>query len=298
MQTILRVLMAALFLPLLAAGSAAATDDLIGRLSTYRVKADDTLMDIAWRYGLGFVELRAANPGVDPWIPPGGMVLTLPTAHVLPDAPREGVVINIAEQRLYVFSRDRRSVETYPIGTGKEGRTTPMGRTTIVRKQANPTWYPPESIRAEKPELPKVVPPGPENPLGNHALYLGWPAYLIHGTNKPDGVGRRVSSGCIRMYPEDIERLYRELPVGTKVTVVNQPIKLGWWRDQLYIEVHPTLDQADEIEMEGRILTADPPPDLSERIVQVAGEATSRVDIALALKVVAERRGIPVRISR
>ena len=297
--TIPRMVLAAAFVLALGAGhAAAAAGDLVGRLASYRIKQNDTLMDVAWRYGLGFVELRAANPGVDPWIPPPGMLLTLPTAHLLPDAPKQGIVINLAEQRLYVFSRDGRSVETHPIGTGKEGRTTPLGATTIVRKQANPAWYPPASIREEKPELPKVVPPGPDNPLGDFALYLGWNAYLIHGTNKPDGVGRRVSSGCIRMYPEDIARLFREIPVGTKVTVVMQPIKLGWWHDQLYLEVHPTLDQADEIEMEGRIVSHVYEADLAERIAKAAGDRIGRVDLKLAERIAQERRGFPVRITR
>jgi len=272
--------------------------DLIGRLATYKVQAHDTLLDVAQAFGLGFVELRAANPGIDAWVPQPGAVLLLPTAHLLPEAPRRGLVINLGEQRLYVYGRERGVVETYPIGIGRDGMTTPLGETRIARKQQKPTWYPTPDTREDRPELPAAVPPGPDNPLGEYALYLGWPRYLVHGTNQPDGVGRRVSRGCIRMYPPDIERLYRMLPVGTPVSVVDQAVKLGWWDGQLYLQVHPTHAQMDEIEEDGLIRTPEPVADLDDRLARVAGEDIWRVDLTLARQIAADRYGIPVRITR
>jgi len=267
----------------------------VGRLGEYTTTYEDTLHDIARRFDLGFTELRAANPDVDPFTPGEGTRLVLPGAHLLPDAPREGIVVNLAEMRLYYFSDD--GVETFPLGIGREGVTTPLGRTTVVRKQESPTWYPPESVRARKPELPNVVPPGPENPLGGHALYLGWPAYLIHGTNLPYGVGRRVSSGCLRMYPEDIAHLFETVPVGTPVTVVDQPIKFAWVDGELYMEAHPDAEVADEV-METGDAPAQWPEQILERAHAVAGEEAARLDWPTLLQAGLERRGYPIRITR
>lgn len=272
--------------------------DLIGTQGTRVVTEADTLVEIARRHGLGFVELRAANPGIDPWLPPPGHRLVLPTAHVLPEAPREGVVVNLAEQRLYYFPPGGGAAESYPVGIGRQGWRTPLGRTKVVRKRANPTWYPPASIRAESPELPAAVPPGPHNPLGAFALNLGWDGYVIHGTNKPGGIGRRVSHGCIRLYPEDIERLFENVPVGTPVTFVDQPIKLGWWQGELYLEAHPTQPQADEIEVQGTFPAEGTPAELPWKVVRAAGDEADRLDWSVIDRVVAERRGVPVRVTR
>lgn len=224
---------------------------LIGEMSTYRTAEEDTLPDVARTLEVGFVELRTANPAVDVWLPGGGKDLVVPTAHLLPDAPREGIVINLPEMRLYHFD-ERGGVASFPIGVGRDGWDTPKGTTTVVRKKEKPTWYPPASIRREQPDLPKAVAPGPENPLGSHAIYLGWPAYLIHGTNEPLGVGRRVSHGCIRLYPEHIPVLYEAVSNGTPVTVVDQPLKRAWIGDDLYVEAHPTLAKANDIEEDRR----------------------------------------------
>lgn len=221
--------------------------DLIGKTITVEARESDTFVALARRHNVGYRELRLANPDVDPWLPGAGTPVTLPTRYILPDADRRGLVLNIAEMRLYYFppagSQYHGKVITYPLGIGREGWDTPLGRTTITRTAADPTWTPPESIREEHAEagdpLPRVVPPGPDNPLGRHALYLGFPAYLLHGTNKPAGIGLRVSHGCIRLYPEDIAALYSMIEPGTPVNIVNQPYKTGWHAGELYLEAHP-----------------------------------------------------------
>ena len=176
--------------------------------TTYRATHEDTLLDVARRFSLGYVEIVAANPGTDPWIPGEGTNVVLPTVHLPPEAAPEGIVINLADMRLYYFAEPGGPMQSFPIGIGREGLLTPLGSTTVVRKNENPTWRPTPRMRAENPELPEAVPAGPDNPLGNRAMYLGWPQYLIHGTNKPLGIGRRTSSGCVRMYPEDVEYLF------------------------------------------------------------------------------------------
>jgi L,D-transpeptidase ErfK/SrfK len=269
--------------------------DMVGEIRHYTIEDKDTLLDVARRYDLGYVELVAANPGVDPWIPKPGTRIVLPTAHLLPDAPREGIVINLPEMRLYYFPPEAGGVVSFPIGIGVEGWETPLGTTSVVSKREHPTWIPPESIRRERPDLPAFIPPGPDNPLGDFALDLGWPRYLVHGTNKPYGVGRRTSHGCIRLYPEDIKRLFGWVVVGTPVTVVSQQAKLGWVNGDLYLEVHPSQAEADDIELRGRF-TPRPIPDLRERIRMAAGSKAGQVSWVLVDRTARERRGIPVRI--
>jgi L,D-transpeptidase ErfK/SrfK len=226
-------------------------DNTIGGLGIATVVHGDTLSDIARAYNQGFNEIRLANPGVDPWIPAEGTEVVIPSLYVLPDAPYEGIVINVPEMRLYYYPKAKRGepryVITHPISIGRQEWITPHGVTKVVGKVKNPSWYPPESIRKEHAELgdplPKVVPPGPDNPLGKFALRLGIAGYLIHGTDKPYGIGMRVTHGCIRLYPEDIEKLFAEIPVGTPVRFVNQPFKVGRANDRLYLEVHPYLDE-------------------------------------------------------
>lgn len=277
----------------------ARADDIIGELRVYTTRYDDTLLDVARTYQLGLIEVMAANPGVDPWLPGKGTRIILPSAHILPDAPRRGLVINLAEMRIYYYFGKEGQVATFPIGVGREGAKTPLGRTRIVRKKTDPAWFPPASIRKEDPELPARVPPGPDNPLGQYAMYLGWPSYLVHGTNKPWGVGRRVSHGCIRLYPEGIEWLFKKVPVGASVTVVNQPVKLGWRNGELYIEVAPSARQADEIEQTGRA-RPDPLPEQSdpERILRAAGDDAWRLDWNAISWALHQREGIPIQITR
>lgn len=266
-------------------------------VTIHRATHEDTLLALARSQGLGYVEMIAANPGIDPWLPGAGTEVVLPTVHLIPDVPREGIAVNLAEMRLYYFTGDGGTITTYPLGIGREGRGTPTGGTRVERKTENPSWYPPASIRAERPELPSVVPPGPDNPLGHRALYLGWPAYLIHGTHQPWGVGRRVSAGCIRMYPEDVERLYELVPIGTRVTVVDQPFKFAWVEGDLYMEASPTQRQADEIELYGQF-EVDMPVDLAETAEMAAGDERGRLDWTTMRRAALERRGFPIRVTR
>ena len=265
--------------------------------TSYRATHDDTLLDVARRFSLGYVEIVAANPGTDPWIPGEGTNVVLPTVHLPPDAEPEGIVINLADMRLYYFAEPGGPMQSFPIGIGREGLLTPLGSTEVVRKQKDPTWRPTARMRTENPELPEAVGPGPDNPLGNRAMYLGWPQYLIHGTNKPLGIGRRTSSGCVRMYPEDVEYLFDRIATGTKVTVVDQPIKLSWIDDALYIEAHPTQAQSDQIEMSG---TFEPILDsrVVDQVLAVAGDRAPTLDWSRIRQATIERRGYPIRITR
>lgn len=264
---------------------------------THRVTGHETLMDIARQYDLGFVELRAANPGVDPWQPGEGREIVIPTMHLAPQAQHRGIVVNLAEMRLYVYQGDGAPVVSFPIGIGREGWETPTGITHIVRKRRNPTWVVPASIRAGNPRLPAEVPPGPNNPLGDYALSLAWPGYVIHGTNKPDGIGRHVSHGCMRLYPEDIAKLFGMVSVGTQVNVVDQPVKLAELGGRLYLQVDPSKDQAIEIERTGSF-SPEPLPDLKRTIEAFPGSAAFDIDWPLVWQAARERRGIAVPISR
>ena len=269
--------------------------DMLGRTGEYRVQGEDTLLDIARRFDLGYTEVIAANPRIDPWLPEPGARVVLATGHLLPDGPRRGIVINLADQRLYFFPPAGGTPRSYPIGIGKQGFKTPLGHSRIVDKRVKPTWIPPASVRAENPELPAAVPPGPDNPLGDHALYLGWPGYVIHGTNIPWGIGRRVSHGCVRLYAGDIADLFARAASGTAVTVIDQPLKLGWSGERLYVEIHPSQAQADEIENTGRF-TPEPIPDLTNRIVSAAGKHVKRLDWSAIGRAARERSGVPVPI--
>ena len=197
---------------------------VIGEIKTYAVKGDESLIEIARKFGIGYNEITEANPRLDPFIPGNGKTVQISTQWVLPDvAAYKGIVINLSEMRLYYFTRER--VMTYAIGIGDEGKDTPVGNFKIVDKIINPPWVVPASIRKERPELPKVVPPGPNNPLGSHAMRLSRPSILIHGTDKPFAVGRKASHGCIRLYPEDIPDLFKVVPNKTKVAIIRQPCK-------------------------------------------------------------------------
>ncbi|MEO0347180.1 MAG: L,D-transpeptidase family protein [Pseudomonadota bacterium] len=308
-------------------------DDVIGSVAVIESVAEDTFVDIARRHGLGYTELRRANPDVDPWLPGAGTRIVLPTRFVLPDAPRRGVVLNLPEYRLYYYppavDGKPRTVHTYPISIGRMDWETPLGSTRVTAKAERPTWYPPASIRAEHAAdgdpLPGVVPPGPDNPLGDHALRLDLPGYLIHGTNRPAGVGMRVTHGCIRMFPEDIAVLFGMLPVGTPVNIVNQPIKFGWEQGQLFVEAHEVLarvapeaseaseaSETSETEGEGEALAERAPADAETTVASAeddaltvmtrafvaATEAREAVaDWAAMEAAVDEARGIPTAVG-
>jgi L,D-transpeptidase ErfK/SrfK len=227
------------------------TDTVIGRVRAYRIRKGDTLMDIARYFDVGYNEIIDANPYIDPWIPPAGATILLPTEWVLPCCTYEGVVVNIPEMRLYYYRRSADDptttiVHTYPVGLGRDDWRTPSGRFKIRGKTVNPRWNIPESIRKEHIEErgdPRTFIAGgdPDNPLGKYRLELTLPLYAIHGTNIPWGVGMQVSHGCVRLYPEDIARLFPMVPVGAPGEFVYQPIKVGRRSGVVYVEPHKDI---------------------------------------------------------
>lgn len=269
----------------------------MGADKMYAVGEEDTFLDIARYFDIGYVELRAANPDIDPWAPTPGSEVLIPRFQLLPRARQAGIVVNLAKMRLYYFRTPGKEPITHPIGIGQEGLATPTGQTKIVRKAVGPSWYPTPRMREAKPWLPQRIPTGPANPLGSHALYLGWPTFLIHGSNKPWGIGRRVSSGCMRMYPEDIESLFDQVPSGTPVTIVDQPILVGWLDDGLYLEANPTQTQSIEIENSTDITPKPLNKKMRAMITDAAGVAAEHINWSVVEKTIRERRGVPVRIA-
>jgi L,D-transpeptidase ErfK/SrfK len=272
--------------------------DLVGAISTVHSKYDDTFIEIGRPHNLGFEELRNANPQVDPWLPGENTEIVLPTEFILPQVDRQGIVINVAEYRIYYFfSVDGNDfVSTVPASIGRMDWSTPVGLTGIVAKVHKPSWYPPESVRKEYAEegreLPRVVPPGPENPLGDYALRLGLPGYLIHGTNRPAGVGMRVTHGCIRLFPEDIEWIFPRVSKRTPVRIINEPLKFGWRGDDLFLEAHPQLEQNDEDSNEGPELTL-----ITREYVKATREQAADVDWELIARTYKAQTGMPVKVG-
>jgi L,D-transpeptidase ErfK/SrfK len=273
-------------------------DTMIGRIETVHAEGSDRPVDVARRRGLGHAELKLVNPFLDLWLPGNRDEIVLPTEFVLPNAPHKGIVLNVPEMRLYYFRPDKATggmdVMTYPIGIGREGWTTPYATTRVQTKVKDPIWYPPESIRAEHAAegdpLPRRVGPGPDNPMGNFALRLALPMYAIHGTNKPWGVGMRVSHGCIRLYNEHIEELFNAVPIGTPVQIVNQPYKVGLRGDLIYLEAHPSLDE-DQQHFDDNMTS------VVKALVAMTEEGGYKVDWELARQVIQQSRGIPVAIG-
>lgn len=268
------------------------TGSVIGENYTVTVQEGDTLVDLARQHNVGYEEIRMANPEVSIWAPFPGTEVTIPNRHILPDAEREGIVINLSEMRLYYYSAPG-MVESYPISVGRDGFATPVGVTRTTVKVKDPHWSPPRSMRAEAAARgeppPAVVPPGPDNPLGRHAILLGIPSYLIHGTNQPDGVGMRVSRGCIRMFPEDIESLYERVPSGTRVNIIDQPFKAGWAADgSLYAQSFPPLE-----ENEGSF---EPLLNAMETVARVFGDERPPVDYARLRQLVEQPDGLIVSL--
>jgi L,D-transpeptidase ErfK/SrfK len=268
--------------------------DVVGEAQTIEAVDADTFVRLARRYNVGYDELRYANPDVDPWLPGEGTEITIPTRYVLPNVERKGVIVNVPELRIYYFPEGGKTVITHPISIGRTDWPTPYGRTSVVRKQVKPTWYPPQSVRnehaARDDPLPAVVPPGPDNPLGDYALYLGIAGYLIHGTNQPAGLGLRVSHGCIRMFPEDIETMFKDVPVGTPVTLINQPFKMGWGVDGLYLEAHRPLAEDQE---SGEWNATE----LTRQYVAATQEREGHVSWRTAEEVMHDGRGLPEFVS-
>lgn len=270
--------------------------DLVGALASMRSSHEDTFSGIAQRSGLGYEEMLRANPGIDPWLPGEGTEVVLPGRFILPAGTRQGILVNVAEYRLYYFRKanGQLSVTTFPISIGRMDWSTPIGRHRITSKQVRPAWYPPETIRSEHAAdgdyLPKVVPPGPKNPLGEYAMRLSVSSYLIHGTNNPVGIGMQVTHGCIRMYPEDIRWLFPQIPVGATVEIVNQPYKFGWSGDELYLEAHPPLEGDAHAEAQGMTL-------VTEAYVRATAERSAHVDWDLVEEAYRGKLGIPVRVG-
>ena len=273
---------------------------IIGENGSMTTVYEDSLPDLAQRYSLGYYEIIRANPAVDVWVPGAGKHLTLPGKRILPPGPRDGIVVNLPEHRLYFYPKPRRgekpAVITYPVSIGKMDWRTPLGETRIVSKVRNPSWTPPESVRKEHAErgdiLPKVVPAGPDNPLGAFAMRLavGGGSYLIHGTNNPLAVGMAVTHGCIRMYPEDIAALFPLVPAGTKVRLINEPVKVAWVQGQLLLEVHPPVDaEGQSIEPDLQVLE----PLLDQEL----GNDTAAIHWDLARDTLAAATGLPTLVG-
>jgi L,D-transpeptidase ErfK/SrfK len=267
-------------------------EDVIGRLAIVRVESGDTLPDIARHFSLGINAISAANPGVDVWVPEAGERVLLPLSFVLPDAPRKGIVVNLAAMRLFQYKEIGTAlrVTTYPIGVGTSERPTPKGAMRVARKAVRPTWYVPASIAREHRKkgdiLPAVVAPGPENPLGEYALYLSRSGYLIHGTNKPASIGLTATNGCLRLYPEDVKRLFDDTPVDTPVLIVNQPYLIGQRDGVLYLEAHAPLEGSGPLESKK----------LHARLKALEKKAGRALDWRKVNEVQAAARGVPVPI--
>ena len=302
-------------------------DDVVGAITVVTARYEDTLLDIARRHGLGYEDIVRANPDVDTWLPGEGTEVVLPTRFVLPPGSRRGIILNLAEYRLYYFPKpkdgERGVVMTYPISIGRMDWETPLGKTTIIQKVTNPAWYPPASIRAEHAAdgnpLPRIVPAGPQNPLGKHAMRLGLPGYLIHGTNRPAGVGMRVTHGCVRMYPEDIGFLFGQVALNMPVRIINEPVKLGWDGDMLVMEAHRVLDVAlppepepdpaadtvtpgSEVAVAAEVVVPEAPRDrmtyLTEQYIDVTATRAGELDWDIAEGLLDTANGIPAPVGR
>ena len=290
------------------AGPAAATvyelpdngSAVFGQDETIKSHYQDTLLDIARRYSLGYEEIIRANPGVDMWLPGEGTDILLPGRRILPPGPREGIVVNLPEHRIYYFPKPKKGekavVITYPVSIGKMDWRTPLGETHVISKQKHPAWYPPESVRKEHlangDPLPAVVPPGPDNPLGDFAMRLavGGGSYMLHGTNNPMAVGMAITHGCIRMYPEDVAALFPLVPVGTKVWLINDPVKVAYVDGELLLEAHPPVDA------EGQ--TTEPNLELLSQLLDKAlGQDTAASNWDLARGTLQAANGIPALVG-
>jgi L,D-transpeptidase ErfK/SrfK len=322
MKSMIKIL--PLFAALLAGGVHAATfelpaegSDVVGAVSTVTTSFDDTLIDIARRHGLGYQDIVRANPDVNVWVPGEGTEVVLPTRYVLPAGSRRGIVLNLAEYRLYYFPKPNGDepavVMTYPISIGRMDWETPLGTTTVISKVVNPSWYPPQSVRdehaAEGRPLARIVPAGPDNPLGARAMRLALPGYLIHGTNRPAGVGMRVTHGCLRMFPEDIRYLFEYVALNTPVRIINEPVKIGWQGDALVLEVHPMLEAApvatideptpdDKLEpVEVVVDGKNPLTYVTEQFIVATAERPGQLDWSLVEAAISRSDGMPVVVG-
>jgi len=274
---------------------------VVGQDQSIKSAEEDTLPDLAHRYSLGYYEIIRANPGVDVWIPGADNAIVLPGRRILPPGPREGLVLNLPEHRLYYYPKPRPHeaavVITYPVSIGKMDWRTPLGETRVIAKIRHPSWYPPVSIRKEHAAngdpIPRVVGPGPDNPLGDFALRLaaGKGEYMIHGTNNPTAVGMSVTHGCIRMYPEDVAAIFALVPIGTKVRLINEPVKVAWVNGELLLEAHPPVDE------EGQTVEKVDLQLLSQRLDQALGDNVAAIHWDLARATLKAATGIPTLVG-
>lgn len=286
--------------------------DIFGQMQTTVVSREETLLDIARLYDIGQTEILLANPDVDRWLPADGAEVILPSRYIIPQTERKGLVLNLAEMRIYYFPKPKKGakpvVTTHPVGIGRMDWETPLGKTKVIGKKKDPTWTPPQSLKdaaiaAGDPPLPDVVPAGPDNPLGRFAIRLGVGngSYLIHGTHKPFGIGMRVSAGCVRMYPEDIEAMFAQVPIGTQVQIINEPIKLGWLGDSLFVELHPPLEEdADKYTKYDQIVFDAVNDFIVKKVGNPDGDFVKdvRIDYRALQDAIASKDGIPTLISK
>ncbi|CAA9890441.1 L,D-transpeptidase ErfK/SrfK [Candidatus Methylobacter favarea] len=271
--------------------------NIVGDLAAIHTRTKDTLPDIARHFGLGYNDITLANPAIPPWTPASDSRVLLPLHFILPDAPHKGIVLNLANMRLFYYTRQQQPLEvfTYPVGIGRQGWNTPMGLTRIANKKANPNWYVPDSIHREHAEkgaaLPKVVAAGPDNPLGRYAMPLSIPGYLIHGTNKPYGIGMQISHGCVQLYPEDIEELFKKASIGMQVRIVHQPYLAAWDKNMLFLEAHEPLPKwaRDKHRFQKQLL---------KHLKQISAKAKASVDWSKVKRVLQRSDGIPTPILK
>jgi L,D-transpeptidase ErfK/SrfK len=272
-------------------------EDVVGEIQIIKARYEDTFADLGTAYDLGYLEMLAANPGVDAWLPGAGTEIVLPTRFILPPGPREGIVINLAEYRMYYFPKEKNVVYTYPLGIGREGWGSPITQARITAKTSNPGWYPPKSIReehaADGDPLPSYVPPGPDNPLGPYKLSLSIPGYLIHGSNKKFGIGMRVSHGCFRMLNNNVLELADRVPVGTFVRIINEPYKFGVSAGKVYLEAHAPLSEQEGVTVsEGEKQTA-----VVNAMIKSHALDAQQLDWELVREVVNAEDGLPIEVA-
>jgi L,D-transpeptidase ErfK/SrfK len=270
--------------------------NMVGTFAAIDTRENDALPDIARHFGLGYNDISIANSSVSPWTPKPGSHVLLPLQFILPDSPHKGIALNLANMRLFYYPKKQPDkVYTYPVGIGRQGWNTPMGQTSIVAKDANPSWYVPESIHREHAEkgdsLPKVVGAGPDNPLGLYAMRLGIPGYLIHGTNKPYGVGMQISHGCVQLYPEDIEALFKKATVGMPVRIIHQPYLTAWHQDMLYLEAHEPLAKwaKDKARLKKQVV---------KQLHEMSAQKSAAVDWEKVERILQRSDGIPTPILK
>ena len=267
---------------------------LVGTIAAVNTHENDTLSDIARHFGVGYNDITLANPTLSPWTPPANSRVLLPLQFILPDAPHKGIILNLANMRLFYYPKQQPDkVFTYPVGIGRQGWNTPMGLTSIVAKKANPSWVVPDSIHQEHAEkgdsLPGVVAAGPDNPLGLYAMRLGFPRYLIHGTNKPYGIGMQISHGCVQLYPEDIEVLFKKASVGMPVRIIHQPYLTAWHQNMLYLEATEPLQKwaQDKSKLKKQLV---------KQLYQISDKKNVIVDWDKVDRIIERSDGIPVPI--